>query len=168
MKKLMTFLVAAFLALAVAAPEPVEAQSSRTVYSARAWRVELVTWANGSRSCEAKVTYPGESFSIWADNNNPVRLQFYSTSWSFGKGDTANLQVQIDRRPIWTLTNAELYLNSILFNLPRGNTGTRFLREVMAGNVLYLRTERGGFVQNYTLSGSNASIQALINCVDRL
>jgi hypothetical protein len=36
----------------------------------------------------------------------------------------------------------------------------------MRGNTLYLRNESGQHVQSYTLSGSSASIGALIDCVD--
>ena len=42
--------------------------------------------------------------------------------------------------------------------------GLNFLVEVASGNRLYLRTADGGDVQNYSLSGSRASIDALIEC----
>ena len=36
--------------------------------------------------------------------------------------------------------------------------------EVAKGNRLYLRTSDGGAVQDYSLAGSRASIDALIEC----
>ncbi|MFN3644293.1 MAG: hypothetical protein ACK4TB_15375 [Gemmobacter sp.] len=150
-----------------AAPAAAEIQS-RTLFQHRAWEVQVVRFEDGAVSCVAQVARPGVTFSVWADNRSPVKLQFYSRAWDFGTGDTANLVIQIDRRAPWNLTNAELYLQSVLFNLPDDNTGTRFLLEVMRGNVLYLRNQRGQPVESYTLSGSAASIQALINCVDGL
>lgn len=153
----------------VAAAGPLAAQiQSRTVFQQRAWEVQVVRFDDGSVSCVAQVSRPGETFSVWASGSGPVRLQFYSTAWDFGRGDTANLIVQIDRRAPWNLTNAELYLQSVLFNLPDNDTGTRFVLEVMRGNVLYLRDSRNRGVREYTLAGSSASIQALIDCVDGL
>jgi hypothetical protein len=165
----MTLAAAAAMLGADAARVPMAlAQQSEVVFIRRAWEVRIVRFDDGSAACVAQVSQPGDSFSIWADAVNPVRLQFYSTAWSFGEGDTADLVVQIDRRAPWNLTNANLYLNSVLFNLPDNATGTRFLREVMRGNVLYLRNDRGQPVQSYTLAGSSASIQALIDCVSVL
>ena len=148
---------------------PVAAQiQSRTLFQQRAWEVQVVGFDDGSVSCVAQVSRPGETFSVWAGTAGPVKLQFYSTGWDFGTGDTANLVVQIDRRAPWNLTNAELYLQSVLFNLPDNDTGTRFVLEVMRGNTLYLRDNRNRGVRQYTLAGSSASIQALIDCVDGL
>ena len=92
-------------------------------------------------------------------------MQFYSTEREFGEaGDTADLEVQIDRRGQWTLNEAELYKNSVLFNLPDSDAGMRFLVEVARGNVLYLRSASGEDVQSYSRAGSQASMDALVDC----
>jgi hypothetical protein len=52
----------------------------------------------------------------------------------------------------------------VLFTLPDSDAGVDFIVEVAKGNRLFLRTEDGGDVQNYSLSGSKASIDALIEC----
>jgi hypothetical protein len=155
--------------LAVAAAliaAPVVAQDSEVLYTNRAWRVEVSRFDDGTYGCVAQVSSDdgSESFSIWSFQEGGVRLQFYSTQWEFGEGQTADLEVQIDRRGPWTLTSAELYLNSVLFDLPAGDDGARFVREVSNGSVLYLRNDSGQDVQSYSLSGSNASIDALIEC----
>ena len=95
-----------------------------------------------------------------------MQLQFYSTAWEFGEGQTADLGVQIDRRAPWSLTGAELYQNSVLFYLPDTNSGVDFIAEVARGNRLYLRDNDGADVQNYSLAGSSASISALVECGD--
>ncbi len=159
--------VAAGVAAMVAGPALADIQS-RTLFQRRAWEVQVVRFDDGSIACVARVTRPGVTFSVWADAGNPVKLQFYSTAWSLGEGETADLIVQIDRRAPWTLTNAELYKSSVLFNLPDDSTGTQFLLEVMQGNALYLRNDRNQPVESYTLAGSSASILALIDCVDGL
>lgn len=143
---------------------PASAQQSEVLFSHKHWQVELVAWDDGVLGCVAQVSSPGESFSIWTFQDESVQIQFYSTAWDFGEGDTANLQVQIDRKPQWNLTNAELYKNSVLFNLPDSDAGVDFIVEVAQGNRLYLRSEDGGDVQNYSLSGSRASIDALVEC----
>lgn len=154
-------------ALALSAVPAAAETQAQVVYSHKAWEVQAVSFDDGTSSCVASVTEPGDSFSIWAGPDNPVKLQFYSTDWQFD-GGSANLQIRIDRRAPWNLTNAELYQNSVLFNLPDSNAGTNFLLEVARGNVLYLRTETGDPVKSYTLSGSRASISALIDCATAL
>ncbi len=72
--------------------------------------------------------------------------------------------MQIDRRAPWDLTNAELYENSVLFYLPDSQAGINFIVEVAKGTRLYLRSDDGSDVQNYSLAGSRASIDALIEC----
>jgi hypothetical protein len=143
---------------------PVFADESQTLYTNKAWEVQVTRFDDGTYGCVAQVSAPGESFSVWSFQEGGVRLQFYSTQWEFGEGDTADLEVQVDRRGPWTLTSAELYKNSVLFDLPAGTEGARFVREVSNGSVLYLRNDKGEDVQSYSLAGSSGSIGALIEC----
>ncbi|MCU0828346.1 MAG: hypothetical protein MUE52_13285 [Tabrizicola sp.] len=155
-------------ALAVATAGSAGAQQSEILFSHKHWQVEIVGWDDGSVGCVAQVSAPGESFSIWTFPDGAVQLQFYSTAWSFGEGQTGDLQVQIDRRAPWNLTGAELYQNSVLFYLPDSNAGVDFIVEVARGNRLYLRSADGSDVQNYSLAGSRASIDALVECGDAI
>ncbi len=149
---------------------PVAAESTATtVFQHKHWQVEYVTWDDGTVACLGEVSAINESFSIWVYPDAPVRLQFYSKSWEFGEtSDTANLEIQIDRRRKWTLSNAELYKNSVLFNLPDSDVAVKFLVEIAAGTRLYLRSEDGAPVQDYSLAGSRASMSALIDCGNAL
>jgi hypothetical protein len=160
-----TGLVAATI-LAMAGPAG--AQTSETLFSYKHWEVEIVGWDDGSVGCVAQVSAPGETFSIWTYPDGTVQLQFYSTAWEFGEGQTADLQVQIDRRAPWNLTGAELYKNSVLFYLPDNDSGVDFIVEVARGNRLFLRSADGSDVQNYSLAGSRASIDALVECGDAI
>ena len=138
----------------------------RTLYQHKAWEVQVVGFDDGSVTCLAQVSEGNESFTIWADAENLVKLQFYSADWDFGEGETADLEVEVDRRSPWSLTAAELYLQSALFVLPDSDLGTKFLLEVVKGTTLFLRDNDGKEVRSYSLAGSSASIQALIECVD--
>ena len=140
------------------------AQESELLFSHKHWEVSIVGWDDGSVGCVAEVKAPGESFSIWTFPDGAVQLQFYSTAWAFGEDQTADLGVQIDRRAPWSLTGAELFKNSVLFYLPDSDAGGNFVGEVARGNRLYLRADDGSDVQNYSLSGSSASIAALVEC----
>ena len=144
------------------------AQQSEVLFAHKHWQVEIVGWDDGSVGCVAQVSAPGESFSIWTFPDGAVQLQFYSTAWQFGQGDTADLEVQIDRRAPWNLTGAELYQNSVLFYLPDNKAGVDFIVEVARGNRLFLRSADGSDVQNYSLAGSRASIDALVECGDAI
>ena len=145
-----------------------DAQSSEILFSHKHWQVEVVAWDDGSVGCVAQVSAPGESFSIWTYPDGSVQLQFYSTDWQFGEGDTADLVVQVDGRAPWNLTGAELYQNSVLFYLPDSGAGVDFIVEVARGNRLYLRSNDGSDVQDYSLAGSRASIDALVECGNRI
>ncbi len=142
--------------------------TAATIFQRGAWDVQVVDFGNGARSCVANVYLGDDSFSVWADQAQAIKLQFYSKIWDFGEGTTANLEVEIDQRGPWTMSNAELYLQSVLFDIPGSDDGVRFLREVMRGRTLYLRNESGQHVQAYTLSGSSASIQTLIDCMGQI
>lgn len=137
---------------------------SEVLFSHKHWQVELVAWDDGVLGCVAQVSAPGESFSIWTFQDNSVQIQFYSTAWNFGEGQTADLVVQVDKKPSWNLTSAELYQNSVLFNLPDNDGAVEFIMEIARGNRLFLRNADGAEVQDYSLSGSSASIDALIEC----
>jgi hypothetical protein len=154
-------LTAAVLAGATGAAQ---AQQTEVLFSRKHWQVEVVGWDDGRLGCVAQVSAPGESFSLWTFPDDSVQLQFFSSTWEFGEGTTADLQLQIDRRPQWSLTNAELYKNSVLFNLPDGDAGVNFIVEVAQGSRLYLRDDSGEGVKDYSLSGSRASIDALVEC----
>ncbi len=144
---------------------PMAADTTTTVFQHKHWQVEYVKWDDGTSACLAEVSATNESFSVWVYPDESIRLQFYSTAWEFGEAnDTANLEVQIDRRRKWTLSNAELYKNSVLFNLPDSDQAVKFLLEVAGGTRLYLRSEDGSSVQDYSLAGSSASMSALIDC----
>ena len=148
---------------------PLWANSTETLFKSKNWEVELVSFDDGSVACLAEVDATVESFTIWIYPDQSARLQFYSTSWDYGDtGDTANLDVRIDKRKSWQLSNAELFKNSILFNLPDSDDGVRFLTEVAQGQRLYLRSEDGTPVQDYSLQGSRASMDALIVCADAI
>ncbi len=149
----------------IGAAVPALAQQSEVLFSHKQWQVELVAGDDGTLACTARVSVgSGESFAVWSMPDGTLQLQFYSPVWEFGEQGTADLQVQIDRQSPWNLTNAELYRNSVLFNLPGDGTGERFIREVSQGGQLFLRAKDGAHVQGYSLSGSSASITALKEC----
>ena len=77
------------------------AQQSEVLFSHKHWSVSVVGWDDGSVGCVAEVLAPGESFSIWTYPDGSVQLQFYSTAWQFGEGQTADLEIQIDGRAPW-------------------------------------------------------------------
>ena len=99
------------------------AQQVEELFSHKHWKVSGVAWDDGTIGCVAEVSAPGESFSIWTLQDGSVSLQFYSTAWTFTDGDTADLEVQIDRRSPWNLTGAELSQNSVYFNIPGSDAG---------------------------------------------
>lgn len=141
------------------------ADTSEVLFRHKNWMVEGVTYDDGTIACIAEVSDPSDNFSIWVYPDKTISLQFFSTAWDFGTEDSsADLQVQIDRRAYWSLTNATLHSSSVWFDLPDSDDSVNFLTEVAHGNRLYLRNSDGSDVMDYTLAGSSASMSALIDC----
>lgn len=139
-----------------------------TLFQHKNWMVAVNSFDDGSVACQAAVDEGSESFTIWVFQDQSVRLQFYSTDWNFTEGDTADLQVEVDRRGEWSLSNANLTGNSALFDLPDSDKGVKFLVEVAEGRTAHLRDENGDDVRDYPLAGSKASMTALIECADAI
>jgi hypothetical protein len=154
--------VAALLALA----SPAAAETTSTMlYQHKHWEVEYVQFDDGTVACLAEVDATTDSFSVWYYQDGAFRLQFYSQDWQFGDpGSTADIQVQVDRREPWSLTGADLYKNSVLFYIPDSDDGVRFLVEIAQGTRLYLYDAQGNGVKDYSLQGSRASMDVMIDC----
>ena len=157
-------LMAVAVAIGILGPIPAVAETeSETVFSSKAWKVEVVAFDDGTVACVSSVTRPRGKFSIWVFDDQSVRLQFFSQEWQFDQ-NSADLEIQIDRRGPWTLTDADLYQNSVLFDLPDGRAGRRFMVEVADGKTLFLRDADGADVRRFTLAGSKASMLAMAEC----
>ena len=147
-----------------AAAVPALADRTDVLYSYKSWQVEGVTFDDGTFACLAEVSDPGESFSIWTFPDSTIRLQFYSEDWDFGDEGKADLEVEIDRRSPWQMSDANLTKNSVLFDLPDQKESVNLIVEVARGSTLHLRSADGTPVKDYSLAGSSASISALIDC----
>ena len=152
------FLVAAGLM------QPLSAYESDILFEHKNWKVDIHGWDDGEIGCRAIVGSEHESFSIWIFQNAAIQLQFFSTSWAFGAEQFADLQVQVDKLDRWDLTNARLSQNSVEFNLPDSDAAVNFVMEIAKGSRLFLRSKDGKDVQSYSLSGSRASIDKLLEC----
>lgn len=149
----------------IAAPALAEAEQ-KVLFQHKNWMVAVNVFDDNSVACQAAVDEGAESFTIWVFQDQSVRLQFYSTDWNFTDGETADLQLEVDRRGAWSLKNASLTGNSALFDLPDSDQGGKFIVEVAQGKIAHLRDDAGAGVRDYPLAGSKASIQALIECAD--
>lgn len=147
---------------------PACADQTDILYQHKSWMVEGVTFDDGTYACLAEVTDPGESFSIWAFQDESVEVQFYSEDWDFGDSDTADMEVEVDHKSPWSMTGANLTGHSVLFTLPNNNQSGDFIIEIARGSTLHLRTATGDAVRDYTLSGSSASIKALVDCMNSI
>lgn len=143
---------------------PAVADRTDVLYTNKSWQVEGVTFDDDSYACLAEVSDPGESFSIWIFPDQAIRLQFYSEDWDFGDSGKADLEVEIDHRSPWSLSDADLTGSSVLFDLPEGKKSVNFVLEVAKGSTLHLRSADGTPVKDYSLAGSASSISKLLDC----
>ncbi|MFC6687404.1 hypothetical protein [Jhaorihella thermophila] len=164
----MRFVLSAFLVVFIALTSvPAQASDSRVVFRHKAWELRVAAFDDGTLSCIAQVRPSnGTTFAIWADGQT-VKLQFFSDMWAFGN-TTGDVVARIDRRAGWNLNSANLYKNSVIFTLPGGDPSTRFLLEIARGNVIRLNHRSGQRMGQWSLAGSRATMQKLIECVDYL
>lgn len=156
--------VATVLLIALAAGPAAAETTSENVFRESGWEVNLVRFDDGTADCVAETMETAESFSIWRMETG-MRLQFYSEAWSFGEGRYGDLSVGVDSLEPWNLTEAELYMNSILFDLPDGEGSGRFFSELAGGTDLFLIDPDGG-KRRYSLEGAAGALEALDFCVD--
>ncbi len=160
-----------FIAILTLFPAAVFAIDTERLLTYKHWYVQAVAFDDGTLACEATVQGSTESFSIWTYADQTVELQFYLENKWFGESETYNdIEVEIDRRGAWDLTDAVFYKNSIFFTLPANNwdTAMELVGEVARGNRLYLRNNVGADQAWFSLSGSSRSIQALAECQNLL
>lgn len=143
---------------------PALAERTDVLYSYKSWQVEGVTADDGSFACLAEVSEPGESFSIWIYPDKTMQLAFFSQDWDFGDSSKADLQVEIDHRGAWSVPEATLSKNTVVYDLPDQTESVNFIVEVARGSTLHLRSADGTPVKDYSLAGSSASISYLVDC----
>jgi hypothetical protein len=140
------------------------AAENRLLFQYKAWEVRAVAFDDGSLACVAKVNdNTSGSLSLWYGSALGVKLVFHSPEWDFYSAQE-DISVRVDRRGSWDLGNADLLDQTIAFTLSGQDQSKRLLREIMEGNRLRLLTASGDLVQTYTLAGSKASINKLIEC----
>jgi hypothetical protein len=167
MKVFRNTMIALGLILGGVAAQAADLVESRIVYQRKHWEVLVAAYDDASITCIARVEKPGSAFAIWADGDSAAQLQFWDNSWNFS-GGAEDIVVQIDRRAKWDLTNADLDGQSVWFTLPNNNDAERFIREVAYGNTIKLFNNSGRLIDSWSLAGSLASINALIDCTDSL
>lgn len=143
---------------------PASAERTQVLFESKDWVIEGVTSDDNSYVCHAKVSVPGDSFSIRPLQDKTVRLEFSSEEWDFGEGETASLVVQIDHGSPWTFTGATLLHRSVFVDLFNPDESKSFVHEVAKGKLLYLRSASGTDVRNYSLTGSSDAIDNLGKC----
>ncbi len=157
-------------ALAVASGLPGWAGSlidSETLYQHKQWEVIIAAYDDGSISCIARVEKPGSAFAIWGNLTDPMQLQFWNRDWDFTPA-SEDIVVQVDRRPRWDLTNAELTGKNVWFTLPTDDSSLRFLREIRQGYNVALLSRSGKHIDSWSLSGSSAALSVLADCFQAL
>lgn len=140
------------------------ADRAHLLFQSENWVVEGVTSDDHSYSCRARISVPGDSFSIRQMPDQIIRLEFKSDEWDFGEGETASLEVAVDALSPWSFTEATLLQSSVFVDLYDLDQGKTFVRQIAKGKLLSLRTITGTQVRSYSLTGSSDAITKLEEC----
>jgi len=139
---------------------------SETVFSKLNWVSKRVEFDSGAIGCVADGASTDNSVyvSLWRFKDK-YNLQFYSESWDFGEGNSADITIQIDSKPVWNLVNSDLHKNSIIFYLPTENKNSNvFISEIKGGTNLVLNGD--GLIGNriFALNGASDAIRYIELC----
>ena len=137
--------------------------SAKVLMQEKQWDAEILSYDDGTFACLAQVDLADRTFTIWSYPDRAVRLQFYAPGWDFGADHRVRYEVAVDAGPARVMT-AQAFKNSILFDVPTGESWVDFLYDVTQGRVLYLRDAAGAAAMDYPLAGSGAALAALIQC----
>lgn len=137
--------------------------SAKVLMQEKQWDAEILSYDDGTFACLAQVDLADRTFTIWSYPDRAVRLQFYAPGWDFGADHRVRYEVAVDAGPARVMT-AQAFKNSILFDVPTGESWVDFLYDVTLGRVLYLRDAAGAAAMDYPLAGSGAALAALIQC----
>jgi hypothetical protein len=138
---------------------------TETLFKQLNWETSRVTFDDGDVACLAEVANhdSSESMSLWRFRDT-LRLQFYSEAWSFGEGEQADIDLKIDDLASWQMTNAELYKNSVLFDLPADENGDKLTMELRSGKTAVVTGDSAIGYRNYSLLGAVEAIPYLEGC----
>jgi len=137
------------------------------VFERGLWTVSRVAMDDGTRYCVAEVVSDNAWVTIWIEQDGTTGIEFNSEDWGYDIS-TETFVATIDNRRGRNLANPDISGNSVYFHLPDDKTSIAFLGEVRDGRELYLNNKQGELIAKFPLTGSSASIGAVVDCVDRL
>ncbi|MGR3722280.1 hypothetical protein [Abyssibius alkaniclasticus] len=141
-----------------------------TLYSRGNWRLDRNVHTDGFLSCESRTANNNDfSFSLFTWQDGRVSIRFQSGNWNFGDMiQDVEFVVKIDNRPIWNLTGSKANDMIQVTIITPDNDLTRFLREVRAGNTLYLGNANSSEITRFSLAGTTATLSQHARCEDTI
>jgi hypothetical protein len=151
-------------ALMMVAAWPAAAEVVWTSPQIGAWRV-YADRGRGGTTC-FMTSIAGGSGVLYAITPGPKQvLAMRHDKWNIPAGATARIQMQIDRRSLWTVNvrRATDRSDTIVMETDFDESSLRFLHEFREGNVLNIAFPNGDRYQ-INLTGTRASTDYLIHC----
>jgi hypothetical protein len=150
--KLAAAALAAFIAF------PAAAADERLMYERGDWAVTLVDWDDGTLSCKASSQTDDTRMIVWGDSwNETLNFQFVARGWDFAEA-TGTIFVDIDYQ---RYDAAALFHGGSIFV---NDLSADFMRHFKRGSAIALFDEYGRRVMTYSLRGTSAVTDALLEC----
>jgi hypothetical protein len=150
--KLAAAALAAFIAF------PAAAADETLMYEHGAWSVSLVDWDDGTLSCRAGSETDDTKMRVWADSwNETLNFQFVASGWDFTPSE-GTIFVDIDYQRYEapaTFDGGSIFVTDL---------SAEFMRHFKRGSAIALFDEYGRRVMTYSLSGTSAVTDALLEC----
>ncbi|MGE4610703.1 MAG: hypothetical protein AAED33_04800 [Paracoccaceae bacterium] len=131
-----------------------------TLYSKGNWRLDLNYYESGAESCESRAVNAGDFvFSLFTWDDGDYIIRFTHEDWQFDDETVdQEIVIAIDGRGPLDISGETWDDVLQLMVTPPSDSLTRFINEVRAGNILYLRNDKGQEITRFSLKGSTATL----------
>lgn len=138
-------------------------KQAAVIFTAKDWTVRRILWSDGANACVAGVTKPNAALTLWADNRHPLRIQVYDDHWRFRPRNHA-VRLRVDARAPFTAATAQLFRQSVIFDMPPDAQGAALLSSLAKGQTVRLLADDGKPLQSFSLAGAAAALSMLTRC----
>lgn len=156
----------AFAALLLLA-SPATAYETVTLYSKGAWSTIVEMYDTGEMACAMTTVQRGGRLDLTHYRSRGGLEIYLNFDGVQGGAYVVDLELEVDDWGPWNLYKARGQGSAIFFELPDEDASSRLVAEIALGKMLYLY-DGPEIYHHWSLSGSAAALNALIDCVRKL
>lgn len=133
------------------------------------WRVQHEYYTNSqAQACAARtVNRRGDTFDITVYDNHDMSLFIFFGTDVYLRETQRNITIDVDYSR-WYFNNLNQTEGSLTFRFGPDDDVESFIKQIMRGQAVSIKDKRGGNFAVWSLRGSSAAIQKLVECWERI